>query len=141
MSLLGPSCWVISGSSCRTPCHFHGQMSAIITASCSAKWSRRTTQAASSIAAHEGLSVIPYIDDLACAQKPHEAHDGMVRLKQLLTELGLEDEPRKENLPHTQMTWVGIRFDTVAMTMSIPQEKNRSMSPPDSLVGLPFPLH
>ena len=88
-----------------------------------AMFMQRTTEAASSIAAHEGISVIPYIDDLACAQKPHEAHGGMVRFKQLLTELGLEDEPRKENLPRTQMTWVGIRFDTVAMTMSIPQEK------------------
>ena len=84
---------------------------------------QRTSAAASAIARAEHIPTVPYIDDTASAQQPVDAWAGMARFKALLHELGLQDNEGKENLPHTVMTWLGVTFDTLTMTMSVPLPK------------------
>ena len=83
-----------------------------------------TSVAANAIARTEHIPTVPYIDDTASAQQPTDAWAGMACFKALLHELGLQDKMEKENLPHTVMTWLGVNFDTVKMTMSVQLPKN-----------------
>ena len=45
------------------------------------------------------------------------------KLKALLTELSLEDSPDKEFTPTTHMIFLGLIYDTIAMTVSVPDDK------------------
>ena len=44
-------------------------------------------------------------------------------LRELFCELGLEESVSKAYEPSTRMPYLGVEFDTVAMTMSVPGEK------------------
>lgn len=46
-----------------------------------------------------------------------------IRTKELLKELGLQESEEKATAPSSQMVWLGIYFDTEAMTMHIPEAK------------------
>ena len=89
-----------------------------------AKCMQDTTSAVATILQHEGFPTLAYIDDLAGVhQDPVTANKGFLRTRLLLHELGLQEARDKATTPSTSMTWLGIHFDTVAMTMSIPPEK------------------
>ena len=47
------------------------------------------------------------------------------KLKSLLARLGLQEVAHKASLPPTSqvMEWLVLQFDTVAMTVSLPQDK------------------
>ena len=54
------------------------------------------------------ISLINYIDDYGAAAPPDQAQDAFPKLKELLTELGLEDSPDKESKPTTCMIFLGL---------------------------------
>ena len=67
---------------------------------------------------------INYSDDLAGAESSMErAVAAFKALGSLLVELGLKESEEKACGPATSMTYLGILFNTVDMTMSVPPEK------------------
>ncbi|MCP3887296.1 MAG: hypothetical protein GY702_00265, partial [Desulfobulbaceae bacterium] len=76
------------------------------------------------ILAAEGINALAYIDDIVGFNATKEgASRDLNRAIQLLEELGLEESKEKRNTPNTNITWLGITFDSVSGIMSIPQAK------------------
>ena len=74
----------------------------------------------------EGLpyQVINYSDDLGGVEESLErAIEAFNKLGWLLTDLGLEESLKKAEAPSQTMTYLGVEFDSVKMTMSVPPEK------------------
>ena len=88
-----------------------------------AMYMQRTTSAVTRLAGHEAIPCIAYIDDVASAQSPGDAIRGKRRFQSLLVELGLQENISKGSEPSTRMTWLGVDFDSEAMTMSVPTIK------------------
>ena len=64
---------------------------------------------------------INYSDDLGGAERDRErAEQSFMGLGNLLAELGLVESVDKARAPSTSMDYLGVHFDTVAMTMSVP---------------------
>ena len=85
---------------------------------------QRTTEAVSFIHRIKGHESFPYIDDfggaeLSCSKSLFELRI----LQQVLSELGLVEAINKVCEPTQTMIWLGIMFNTMNMTMSIPKEK------------------
>ena len=116
-----PADWPLLGISWRGAYYF--DMAVPFGIRWGAMYMQRVTEAATNIASHEGIPCIAYIDDVASAQPPVEALSGKRRFQALLRELGLEENIPKGADPGTHITWLGVDFDTVAMTMSVPSEK------------------
>ena len=69
-------------------------------------------------------SSINYSDDIGGAETTEKrAVASFNALSDLLLDLGLEESIDKAHPPSTKMPYLGVQFDTVAMTMSIPPEK------------------
>ena len=66
---------------------------------------------------------INYIDDFGGACAPNQAHHAFQTLQSLLSELGLMDSPKKESLPVTRLVFYGLLYDTVKMTVRVPEDK------------------
>ena len=67
---------------------------------------------------------INYSDDLAgCEAAWHRATAAFLALGNLLDELGLKESTEKACAPATSMTYLGVLFNTVDMTMSVPADK------------------
>ena len=67
---------------------------------------------------------INYSDDLAgCEAACHRATAAFLALGNLLEELGLKESTEKACAPATSMTYLGVLFNTVDMTMSVPADK------------------
>ena len=75
-----------------------------------------------------GHIAINYIEEIGAAASPDQAQDAFSKLKKLLTELGLEDSPDKESKPMTHMLFLGLIYDTIAMIVSIPDDKLNKIS-------------
>ena len=72
----------------------------------------------------EIFSSMNYSDDVGGAESSLERAEASFRaLGELFVELGLEESLDKAHPPSTLMPYLGVQFDTVAMTMSIPPEK------------------
>ena len=70
------------------------------------------------------FSSINYSDDIGGAEATlGRATAAFIALTDLFVELGLEESVEKAHPPSTKMPYLGVEFDTVAMTMSIPAEK------------------
>ena len=68
--------------------------------------------------------MLNYIDDFGGIAGNHDTatlHFHM--LQTLLRSLGLKEAAHKASPPAEAMTWLGLRFDTVEMTVTIPPEK------------------
>ena len=69
-----------------------------------------------------------YIDDfIGWAPGQGLAWSAFHKGRRLLEALGLQESPNKATEPSTTVTWVGVRFDSDKMTMSIPEDKIRAM--------------
>ena len=65
-----------------------------------------------------------YSDDIGGVEKTlSRATESYNALGSLLSDLGLMESASKAHPPCTSMPYLGIQFDTIAMTMSIPGEK------------------
>ena len=75
-------------------------------------------------ASEEMFSSLNYSDDVGGAETSYErAMASFTALSKLFVELGLEESVEKAHPPTTKMPYLGILFDSEAMTMSIPPEK------------------
>ena len=70
-----------------------------------------------------GFRVVNYIDDIAGAEHASKATLAFESLAALLSCLGLKESVDKACPPSTSMPFLGIVFDTVAGTLTIPQSK------------------
>ena len=70
------------------------------------------------------FNCINYCDDLGGAESTKvKADESFTKLGILLTELGLTESADKARAPCTVMTYLGVNFNSVTMTMSVPPEK------------------
>ena len=89
---------------------------------------QRTTEAISYIHAKEGFYSRPYLDDFGGAEASEErAQTALNALQGVMEKLGVEEAKHKVCQPGQEMVWLGILFNTVDMTMQIPQEKLREV--------------
>ncbi|MCP4256581.1 MAG: hypothetical protein GY774_03530, partial [Planctomycetes bacterium] len=71
-----------------------------------------------------GFNCLAYIDDLAgYSDNMDKAQAAADRCENLLHELGIEESKHKATPPKTNMTWLGVSFDTQLMIMYIPRKK------------------
>ena len=81
---------------------------------------QRTTEAVSAIAKEEaGANTAPYIDDTIGAALPQDAWPHYQHLLDLMSQLGLDADWG----PTTLITWIGVLFDTLRLTMAIDPAK------------------
>ena len=81
---------------------------------------QRTTEAVAEIAAHDvGASPHAYVDDTSGAALPDEATVHYNYILHLMADLGLIPALNKCSPPSTQLMWIGVFFDTIAMSMAI----------------------
>ena len=64
-----------------------------------------------------------YINDFLYCDLPSKIHPVYEFLLRLLAQLGLDISQKKINPPSTEVTCLGIVFNTVQRTISIPKEK------------------
>ena len=71
----------------------------------------------------QGYFSTNYVDDFGGCDTPERATDSFHALQHLFHFLGIDSATEKDCPPSTFMVFLGILFNTVTMTMSIPQEK------------------
>ena len=93
---------------------------------------QRVTDAVSWVHTNLGLETdiqqlynsLNYSDDIGgCEGTESRAAQSSHALAQLFVELGLKESTSKYHPPSTSMPFLGVQFDTVAMTMSVPADK------------------
>ena len=84
---------------------------------------QRVTNAVAYAFGELGFGLVNYIDDLAGAESQDRAEEAFASLGSLLDDLGLGESLNKACSPSTAMSFLGIQFDTVSGTLSIPQDK------------------
>lgn len=72
---------------------------------------------------------INYIDDFGGVEASYdEAFCAFSDLEELFHTLGLQSSPTKDCLPSTRMVFLGLTYDTVQLTVEVPQDKLDSTS-------------
>ena len=72
----------------------------------------------------QAYQVCNYVDDLGGVEKSKaRARDAFGSLGCLLEDLGLAESENKAVPPTTKITYLGVEFDSVEMTMSVPPDK------------------
>ena len=85
-------------------------------------WIHRQLGLDSTLAAK--YNCINYCDDLGGAESSKSrADESFQKLVELLEELGLQEAKDKASSPSTEMTYLGVLFNSNTMTMSVPPEK------------------
>lgn len=84
---------------------------------------QRVTSAVSYAFSKMGRKLVNYIDDLAGAEIGSSAVEAFDDLGALLNDLGLEESATKACSPNTRMVFLGIEFDTIQGTLTIPPAK------------------
>ena len=90
----------------------------------SAMCMQRTAEAICYIHGRRGYYTRAYLDDFGGAERSEErAQRALLTLQAVMAELGVREAEGKICQPSRIMIWLGILFDTVKMTMSIPRAK------------------
>ncbi len=85
---------------------------------------QQVSQAVIDILISDGHEALAYIDDIAGYHSTQQGAQGAFnRCAGVLKELGLVEALEKQHPPGNDMIWLGVRFNTVAMKMSIPHKK------------------
>ena len=71
---------------------------------------------------HE-YNALNYSDDLGGAEQGERADTSYQKVAKLLADLGLDEAEDKATPPATSMTYLGVLFDSISFTKSIPPEK------------------
>ena len=71
----------------------------------------------------ELFNAIVYMDDFAGCETGLRATEAFDALRELLAELGIQESVEKACKPSTQMKFLGVEFDTVAMSMRVDEGK------------------
>ena len=95
----------------------------------SAMCMQRTSEAVCHIHGEKGFLSRPYLDDFGGAEKTEkQAQEALGTLQTIFEHLGLAEASHKVCQPAQQMTWLGIEYDSVTMTMAIPDVKMREIA-------------
>ena len=70
-----------------------------------------------------GYFVLNYLDDFAGAESPDQAEMVFNLLKKLLENCGFEESVEKACAPSTVMSFLGVEFNTVELTLSVTPER------------------
>ena len=90
----------------------------------SALFMQRTSEAISYVHRKAGYISRPYLDDFGGAEATRaEAHRALTSLQAILNDLGVREAVHKVCGPAQRMIWLGLLYDTLEMTISIPPEK------------------
>ena len=85
---------------------------------------QRTSEGIVWIHAQRGYISRAYLDDFGGAEGTlHRAERALSTLQNIMAELGVREAKHKVCQPAQRMIWLGLWYDTIAMTISIPQEK------------------
>ena len=85
---------------------------------------QRTTKAVAYMFENLGLPLINYLDDLASAKRTlQDAISAFYQLKQLLSDLGLQESALKAVFPTQIMIFLGVLFNSVTMTMEVTPDR------------------
>lgn len=84
---------------------------------------QRTSNCFRYLMENEGYTVLNYMDDFGGIETPYVAFQAFHHLKFLLRAAGVEESLEKEITPSTGIVFLGILFNSITMTMSIPPEK------------------
>ena len=93
---------------------------------------QKVTDAVSWVHRQQGLdtnedkhfNIVNYSDDLGGVEaSPEHAQRSFLGVENLLSDLGLKESKSKAISPSTEMTYLGVMFNTRNMTMSVPPEK------------------
>ena len=103
--------------------HFYFDISLPMGLSSAAYCAQRTTNMIKFIATEIGLLIANYLDDFGGVSPPTEAMDHYLALGRLLRNSGVEENVDKATPPNERMIFLGILFDSLAMTLSIPPDK------------------
>ena len=71
----------------------------------------------------DNIIVVNYIGDFACIATPSHTCMHFQSLRSLLQELGVQESEAKATEPSSVMAWIGTEFNTLDMTLQMPQEK------------------
>ena len=90
----------------------------------SALFMQRTSEAICHIHAKAGYRSRPYLDDFGGAESTlTEASAAMRTLQNIMRELGVQEAEHKACGPAQQIVWLGLLYDSITMTISIPPAK------------------
>lgn len=86
---------------------------------------QRVTNAICFMLSQAGCQVLSYLDDFMAISPPSTASKHFALSGSLLRDLGLQESPHKACSPSTQMTCLGVLFNTVNFTMSVTPDRLR----------------
>ena len=90
----------------------------------SAMCMQRTSEAISYIHAQQGYHSKPYLDDFGGAEASLDvANRALDTLQRIMVALGVVEAKQKIHRPAQAMIWLGIYYDTVEVSMTIPAAK------------------
>ena len=84
---------------------------------------QRVTNAVCFMLSQPGCDILSYLDDFIGISAPSTAFEHYRFCGSLLDVLGLQESLHKACPPSTQMTCLGVLFDTVALTMSVTPDR------------------
>ncbi|CAG2203365.1 unnamed protein product [Mytilus edulis] len=84
---------------------------------------QRVTSSVVYMMKQSGYSLLNYLDDFAGAEKSEDANVVFDLLGRLLDSCGLEESVEKASSPSTVMTFLGVKFDTSELTISVTTER------------------
>ena len=85
---------------------------------------QRTAEGISWIHGQRGFLSRPYLDDFEGAEASQQrADEALVRLQDIMAELGVREAIHKICRPAQQMLWLGLWYNSIDMTISIPEVK------------------
>ena len=84
---------------------------------------QRVTNAVKHIMESDGFNLVSYLDDMASAESWERAQEAFDHLGTVLGKMGLEESTSKACAPSSFMTFLGVQFDTINMTLSVTQER------------------
>jgi len=84
---------------------------------------QRLTNAIAFIYSNMGYHSVNYLDDFGCADHADAAERAFAALQDLLGRLGVEESRKKACPPNTTMVFLGVQFDTINLTLEVPQSR------------------
>ena len=89
----------------------------------SAMCCQRITNAIRHLYQKRGYDLVAYLDDLASAEVPSQADQAYREMGKVLEEAGLQEQKQKSVPPSTNIVFLGVTFDSVSLTLSVPQDR------------------
>ena len=94
----------------------------------SAMCMQRTSEGICWLHGRRGYISRPYLDDFGGAEATQQrAQEALGELQGIMSDLGVQEAKHKVHQPAQRMVWLGLWYDSIDMTISIPEEKLREV--------------